>query len=58
MVWQQNGQDSQNRTANQSPALLLLTAPSLLQPEEVRQLVRVGQEAFLTQLLDIGFFHG
>jgi hypothetical protein len=29
-----------------------------LEPEEVRQLVRVGQEAFLTQLLDIGFFHG
>lgn len=29
-----------------------------LQPEEVRQLVKVGQEAFLTQLLDIGFFHG
>lgn len=32
--------------------------PSTLQPEEVRELVRVGQEAFLTQLLDIGFFHG
>lgn len=29
-----------------------------LTPEEVRALVKVGQEAFLTQLLDIGFFHG
>ncbi|PSC74696.1 alanine-glyoxylate transaminase [Micractinium conductrix] len=29
-----------------------------LQPEEVRELVKVGQEAFLTQLLEIGFFHG
>ncbi|KAL4853737.1 hypothetical protein ACK3TF_005338 [Chlorella vulgaris] len=29
-----------------------------LQPEEVRGLVKIGQEAFLTQLLDVGFFHG
>ncbi|GAB4820938.1 hypothetical protein N2152v2_007984 [Parachlorella kessleri] len=29
-----------------------------LPPAEVRELVRVGQEAFLTQLLDVGFFHG
>ncbi len=29
-----------------------------LQPDEVRALVRVGQEAFLTQLLDVGYFHG
>ncbi|KAG2445070.1 hypothetical protein HYH02_008937 [Chlamydomonas schloesseri] len=29
-----------------------------LQPEEIRGLVKVGQEAFLTQLLEIGFFHG
>ena len=28
------------------------------QPAEVRQLVKVGQEAFLTQLLEVGFFHG
>lgn len=53
------------RASCEIPALvgLLLTAPRPdcpcpLQPEEVRQLVRVGQEAFLTQLLDIGFFHG
>lgn len=26
--------------------------------EEIRTLVGVGQEAFLTQLLEIGFFHG
>ncbi|KAG2496070.1 hypothetical protein HYH03_005989 [Edaphochlamys debaryana] len=29
-----------------------------LEPEEIRSLVKVGQEAFLTQLLEIGFFHG
>ncbi|KAG2430848.1 hypothetical protein HXX76_009822 [Chlamydomonas incerta] len=29
-----------------------------LQPAEIRSLVKVGQEAFLTQLLEIGFFHG
>lgn len=29
-----------------------------LQPEEVRALVKVGQESFLTQLLSIGFMHG
>lgn len=29
-----------------------------LSPEEIRSLVKVGQEAFLTQLLEIGFFHG
>lgn len=29
-----------------------------LSPEEVRGLVKVGQESFLTQLLEIGFFHG
>lgn len=27
-------------------------------PAQVRSLVKVGQEAFLTQLLEIGFFHG
>jgi predicted unusual protein kinase regulating ubiquinone biosynthesis (AarF/ABC1/UbiB family) len=26
--------------------------------EQIRALVKIGQEAFLTQLLDIGFFHG
>ena len=26
--------------------------------QEVRSLVKVGQEAFLTQLLEIGYFHG
>eukprot|EP00667_Euglena_gracilis_P002216 EG_transcript_2216 len=26
-------------------------------PEEIRELVAIGQEAFLTQLLQIGFFH-
>lgn len=36
----------------------LATPPPHPQPEEVRSLVKVGQEAFLTQLLDIGFFHG
>ncbi|KXZ46166.1 hypothetical protein GPECTOR_46g235 [Gonium pectorale] len=29
-----------------------------LEPAEIRGLVKVGQEAFLTQLLEIGFFHG
>lgn len=29
-----------------------------LPPNEVRSLVKIGQEAFLTQLLEIGFFHG
>jgi predicted unusual protein kinase regulating ubiquinone biosynthesis (AarF/ABC1/UbiB family) len=29
-----------------------------LPPEEVRDLVGVGQEAFLVQLLEVGFFHG
>ncbi|KAJ9519587.1 hypothetical protein QJQ45_000673 [Haematococcus lacustris] len=29
-----------------------------LQPEEIRGLVKVGQAAFLTQLLEIGMFHG
>ncbi|GIL78183.1 hypothetical protein Vretifemale_7622 [Volvox reticuliferus] len=29
-----------------------------LSPGEIRGLVKVGQEAFLTQLLEIGFFHG
>lgn len=29
-----------------------------LSPPEIRALVKVGQEAFLTQLLEIGFFHG
>ena len=31
---------------------------SLLPPTEIQVLAKVGQEAFLTQLLDIGFFHG
>lgn len=39
-------------------AVFPLPSPTRVQAEEVRQLVRVGQEAFLTQLLDIGFFHG
>lgn len=30
---------------------------SLLPPDEIRRLVKVGQDAFLTQLLEIGFFH-
>jgi len=30
---------------------------SLLPPDEIRRLVKIGQEAFLTQLLEIGFFH-
>mmetsp|Transcript_6338 Transcript_6338/g.15184 ORF Transcript_6338/g.15184 Transcript_6338/m.15184 type:complete len:662 (+) Transcript_6338:167-2152(+) len=29
-----------------------------LPPEEIRSFVKVGQEAFLTQLLEIGYFHG
>lgn len=29
-----------------------------LPPDEVRGLVGVGQEAFLVQLLEVGFFHG
>lgn len=29
-----------------------------LPPEEVRELIKVGQEAFLTQLLVVGFIHG
>lgn len=29
-----------------------------LPAEEVRSLVGVGQEAFLVQLLEVGFFHG
>ena len=29
-----------------------------LAPEEIRRLVATGQEAFLTQLLEVGFFHG
>lgn len=29
-----------------------------LQPEEVRELVKIGQETFLTQLLEVGFIHG
>jgi predicted unusual protein kinase regulating ubiquinone biosynthesis (AarF/ABC1/UbiB family) len=32
----------------------LTTLPS----DEIRRLVGVGQEAFLVQLLEIGFFHG
>lgn len=39
-------------------ALCLRCPPPCPQPAEVRQLVKVGQEAFLTQLLDVGFFHG
>lgn len=29
-----------------------------LPPLEIQRLVAAGQEAFLTQLLEIGFFHG
>lgn len=29
-----------------------------LQPEQLRKLSDIGQAAFLTQLLDFGFFHG
>ncbi len=29
-----------------------------LEPQEIRELVAVGQTAFLTQLLDVGFIHG
>jgi len=28
------------------------------EPEEIRKLISIGQEAFLTQLLQVGFFHG
>lgn len=31
---------------------------SLLPSDEIRTLSKVGQEAFLTQLLDCGYFHG
>jgi ABC1 atypical kinase-like domain len=31
---------------------------STLPPDEIRELLRPGQEAFLTQLLELGFFHG
>lgn len=31
---------------------------STLPSQEIRDLISVGQEVFLTQLLDIGFFHG
>ncbi|CAE7190181.1 ABC1K3, partial [Symbiodinium sp. CCMP2456] len=31
---------------------------STLPQQEIRELISVGQEVFLTQLLDIGFFHG
>jgi len=31
---------------------------STLPAQEIRELISVGQEVFLTQLLDIGFFHG
>jgi predicted unusual protein kinase regulating ubiquinone biosynthesis (AarF/ABC1/UbiB family) len=30
---------------------------STLPPEEIRRLVKVGQDAFLVQLLEIGFMH-
>jgi predicted unusual protein kinase regulating ubiquinone biosynthesis (AarF/ABC1/UbiB family) len=29
-----------------------------LPPDEIMDLVGVGQEAFLVQLLEVGFFHG
>ncbi len=29
-----------------------------LPPEEIRTLIKVGQEAFLTQLLVVGYIHG
>lgn len=29
-----------------------------LPPAEIQRLVAAGQEAFLTQLLEVGFFHG
>jgi len=29
-----------------------------LEPAEIRSLVGVGQEAFLVQLLEVGFLHG
>eukprot|EP00471_Norrisiella_sphaerica_P013654 CAMPEP_0184503142 /NCGR_PEP_ID=MMETSP0113_2-20130426/51712_1 /TAXON_ID=91329 /ORGANISM="Norrisiella sphaerica, Strain BC52" /LENGTH=853 /DNA_ID=CAMNT_0026892585 /DNA_START=221 /DNA_END=2782 /DNA_ORIENTATION=- len=31
---------------------------SKCEPEEIRDLIAVGQECFLTQLLQVGFFHG
>lgn len=31
---------------------------STLPPDEIRDLIATGQEVFLTQLLDVGFFHG
>jgi len=31
---------------------------STLPKEEIKELITIGQEVFLTQLLDIGFFHG
>jgi len=31
---------------------------STLPKEEIKELISIGQEVFLTQLLDIGFFHG
>eukprot|EP00435_Cladocopium_sp_Y103_P016659 s60_g4.t1 len=31
---------------------------STLPKEEIKELIAIGQEVFLTQLLDIGFFHG
>ncbi|CAJ1368415.1 unnamed protein product [Effrenium voratum] len=31
---------------------------STLPPPEIKELISIGQEVFLTQLLDIGFFHG
>ncbi len=33
------------------------TKLSLLPPDEIRRLVKIGQDAFLVQLLEIGFFH-
>ncbi len=29
-----------------------------LSPDEIRDMIKVGQEMFLTQLLDVGFIHG
>lgn len=28
-----------------------------LEPQEIRRLVKIGQDAFLVQLLEIGFMH-
>lgn len=33
------------------------TSLKKLPPEEVRELIKIGQDAFLTQLLQVGFFH-